>query len=132
MTGKDEIFKELSNLMLNRTAARLMQEDIAGIEEDEKQKGLPAIQREALEKERLKLTSCLVATSNPISRIERLLAQLTPEEQMVLDRMLICPSPEAVFDLAEALSCETSSVYRIRARALDKLIRLRYGAGAER
>ena len=36
--------------------------------------------------------------------------------------------PEAVFDLAEELHCETASVYRIRSRAISKLVRLRYGA----
>ena len=68
-------------------------------------------------------------TEHRIDRMERLLAQLSPEEQKVLDRMLINPSPGAVFDLAEDLSCETSRIYRIRARAISKLIRLRYGAG---
>ena len=54
---------------------------------------------------------------------------ITPEEQKVLEWTLINPRPEAVFDLAEELHCETASVYRIRARAVNKLVRLRYGAG---
>ena len=49
--------------------------------------------------------------------------------QKVLEWTLINPRPEAVFDLAEELHCETASVYRIRARAVNKLVRLRYGAG---
>ena len=54
---------------------------------------------------------------------------LSPEEQEVLDRTLINPCPEAVFDLAREYNCETTRIYRIRARALYKLARLRYGAG---
>ena len=42
----------------------------------------------------------------------------------------INPCPEAVFDLAREYNCETTRIYRIRARALYKLARLRYGAGA--
>ena len=129
MSLRDEIFKELRNLTVDRTAVQLMREDIARIEEDVKQKELPAIQREALEKERVKLQSCMVATSNHISRIERLLAQLTPEEQHVLEYTVVNPRPEAVFDLADELHCETTKVYRVRSRALSKLVRLRYGAG---
>ena len=53
MTARDEIFRTLRNLSLDREAVALMREDIAGIEEDEKQKELPAVQRTALEKERL-------------------------------------------------------------------------------
>lgn len=129
MTERDEIFKTLRSLSLDRTAVQLMQEDIAHIEEDEKQKELPTLQREALKKERLKLRSCMVATSNHISRIERLLSQLTPEEQKVLEFTLVDPRPGAVFDLADEFHCETTRIYRIRARALRKLVRLRYGAG---
>ena len=129
MTERDEIFKTLRCLSLDRTAVQLMQEDIARIEEDEKQKELPALQREALKKERLKLLSCMVATSNHISRIERLLTQLTPEEQKVLEITLVDPRPGAVFDLADEFHCETTRIYRIRAQALCKLVRLRYGAG---
>ena len=129
MNEKDYMLSALRNLSLDRTAVLLMREDIARIEEDEKQKELPAMQREALKKERVKLSSCMVATSNHISRIERLLSQLTPEEQKVLDHMLINPCPGVVFDLAEELGCETSRIYRIRARAIKKLVRLRYGAG---
>ena len=33
-------------------------------------------------------------------------------------------------DLMEELHCEMSSVYRLRARAIEKLLHLRYGAGA--
>ena len=128
MKAKEDMLFVLRNLSLDRTAVRLMREDIARIEEDMK-KELPAVQREALEKERMNLQSCLAATEHHIGRVERLLSLLSPEERQVLDRMIINPYPKVVFDLAEDLGCETSRVYRIRARALSKLLRLRYGAG---
>ena len=130
MEEKNEILKDLKNLALDRTAVTLMREDIARIREDEKQKELPALQREALEKERKKLESCLTATLSHISRLERLLSQLTEEECEVLDRTLIHPYPDAVFDLATEYHCESTRIYRVRARALSRLTRLRYGAGA--
>lgn len=129
MTARDEIFRTLRNLSLDREAVALMREDIARIEEDEKQKELPAVQRAALKKERLKLTACMNATANHISRVERLLAQLSPEEQKVLEYTIVYPRPEAVFDLADELHCETTRVYRLRSGAISKLIRLRFGAG---
>ena len=128
MREKDEMMSALRNLALDRTAARLMREDIARIEEDIK-KELPEEQREALEKERRRLLSCAVVTEHHIDRMDRLLALLTPEEQKVLDHMLIHPHPEAAFDFADELAYEPCSIYRIRARAISKLVRLRYGAG---
>ena len=128
LTGREEMIFTLRNLALDRTALRLMEEDVASIKEDEKRTGLPALQREALKKERIRLLCSLTATQNYVRRVERLLALLTPEEQLVLDAMLIHPRPEAAFDLAQELHCESSAVYRIRARALRKLVRLRYGA----
>ena len=128
MQEKDELLATLRNLSLDRQAVDLMRDDIAQIEEDSK-KELPAIQREALEKERLKLQAGLIVTEHHVRRTERLLSLLPQEEQKVLDRMVINPVPEAAFDLAEELHCETSRVYRLRARALRRLLRLRYGAG---
>ena len=129
MTARDEIFRMLRNLALDREAVALMREDIAGIEEDEKQKELPDVQRAALEKGRLKLSACMAATSSHISRVERLLSMLSPEEQKVLEYTIVYPRPEAVFDLADELHCETTRVYRLRSCAISKLIRLRFGAG---
>ncbi|MBQ3803295.1 MAG: hypothetical protein II845_06325 [Oscillospiraceae bacterium] len=129
MKAKDKMLHALRNLSLDRTAVRLMQEDINRIAEDEKQKELSAVQRAALSKERVKLESCMVATANHVARVERLLALLTDEEQKVLDYTLISPRPEAVFDLAAEFNCETTRIYRIRACAVSKLVRLRYGAG---
>ena len=128
MKEREEILSMLRNLVLDRSAVELMREEIACLEENEKQKELPAAQREALKKESVKLQSCLVVTVSHIRSVERLLALLSAEEQKVLEWTLINPRPEAVFDLAEELHCETASVYRIRARAVNKLVRLRYGA----
>lgn len=130
MTAQEELLRDLHNLRLDREAVRLMREDITRIAEDETKKGLPADQRKALKNERMKLEASLEATVSHIGRIERLLALLSPEEQLILECMLISPRPQAAFDLAAELGCETSQVYRIRARALRKLLRLRYGAGA--
>ena len=129
MTGKDEILSILRNLALDRAAVQLMQEDIVRIEEVVKQKELPAGKRKALEKERVRLVACLLTTASHITRIERLLGLLTAEEQKVLEYTIVYPRPEAVFDLADELHCETTRVYRLRSGAISKLIRLRFGAG---
>ena len=129
MKEREEILSMLRNLVLDRSAVELMREEIARLEENEKQKELPSAQREALKKESVKLQSCLVVTISHIRSVERLLGLLSAEEQKVLDWTLIHPRPEAVFDLAEELHCETASIYRIRSRAISKLVRLRYGAG---
>ena len=129
MNAKEEFLRDLRSLSLDREAVRLMQEDIARITEDEKQKELPALKREALEKERLSLHANMDATVHHIERIERLLPFLPEREQRVLNETLVDPRPGAVPALAEEFNCELSSVYRLRARALRKLVRLRYGAG---
>ena len=129
MKERDEILSMLRNLALDRSAVDLMREEIARLEENEKQNELPVAQREALKKESVKLQSCLVVTVSHIRSVERLLGLQSAEEQKVLDWTLIHPRPEAVFDLAEELHCETASIYRIRSRAISKLVRLRYGAG---
>ena len=129
MRERDEMVAALRNLSLDRTAVRLMREDISCIEADIK-KELPALQREALETERMKLLSGLAATEHQISRMERLMSLLSPEEQEVLDRTIVNSYPEVVFDLAQEKCCDTARIYRIRNRAINKLLRLRYGAGA--
>ena len=65
-----------------------------------------------------------------VARLERLLGFLTPEELLVLDCMLINPYKRCTLDLMEELHCEMSSVYRLRAAAIEKLLHLRYGACA--
>jgi DNA-directed RNA polymerase sigma subunit (sigma70/sigma32) len=131
MNAKEEFLRDLRNLSLDREAVRLMQEDIARITEDEKQKELPALKREALEKEHLRLQASMVATVHHIERIERLLSFLSEREQRVLNETLVDPRSGAVPALAEEFNCELSTVYRLRALALRKLVRLRYGAGGE-
>ncbi len=129
MKEKTEMLNMLRNLSVDRMAVGMLREDIARIEEAGKKEELPARQREALEKERRKLTSCLEVTVEHISRMERFLALLSPEERKVLEHTLINPHAEAVFDLATEFNCETTRIYRIRARAINKLVRLRFGAG---
>ena len=129
MKAKDEMMAILRHLALDRKAVLMMREDISRIDEDIK-KEPPAIQREALEAERARLMVSLEVTRHYISRIERLLSLLSSEEQEVLERMIINPYPEVVFDLTTEMKCETTRIYRIRSRALDKLVRLRYGVGA--
>lgn len=129
MRARDEMMADLRHLTLDRTAVTLMREDISCIEEDIK-KEPTAEQRETLEKERARLMSSLEATEHHIGRVERLLSYLSAEEQEVLERMIINPYPEVVFDLSEKMGFEPCSVYRLRARALDKLTRLRYGVSA--
>ena len=128
MKEKDQMLVTLRTLALDRTAVAIMREDLIRIDEDMK-KELPDMQREALEKERVQLQSCLSVTEHRIERVERIMSLLQPDEREVLERMIINPYPEVVFDLAQELCCETSRIYRIRARALNKLVRLRYGAG---
>lgn len=77
------------------------------------------------------LTESLKLTVNHVARLERLLGFLSPEEQLVLDRMLVHPYKRCTLDLMEELHCEMSSIYRLRAAAIEKLLHLRYGAGAE-
>ena len=129
MKAKDEMMTTLRHLALDRKAVLMMQEDISRIEEDIK-KEPPAVQREALEETHARLMSSMVVTKHHIDRIERLLSLLSSDERKVLEQMIINPYPEVVFDLGEEMGLEPASIYRIRARALDKLTRLRYGAGA--
>ena len=84
----------------------------------------------ALQEERRRLTESLKLTVNHVARLERLLSMLSPEEQLVLDCMLINPYKRCTLDLMEELHCEMSSVYRLHARAIEKLLHLRYGAVA--
>ena len=129
MNAKDEMLSALRSLAAERRAAALMREDLACIAEDEKRTALPAEQRGALEKEKRMLSDCLAVTEHRTARAERLLALLTPEERQVLEYTVISPRPQAVTELAEALHRERASIYRLRARALEKLVRLRCGAG---
>lgn len=129
MNAKNQIVVALHNLGLARSDVSQMREALQGIEAEMK-KELQAEKREALKSERASLLASLLATEHSIRREERLLSLLSPEEQKVLERMVIDPQPEAAFDLAEELYCGTTRIYSIRSRALAKLERLRHGAGA--
>ena len=83
-----------------------------------------------MQKEHRHQTESLKLTVNHVARLERLLGMLTPEEQLVLDSMLINSYKKCTLDLMAELHCEMSSVYRLRATAIEKLLRLRYGACA--
>ena len=84
----------------------------------------------ALREERSSLMTSLKLTVNHVARLERLLGFLTPEEQLIIDRMLINPYKNCTLDLMEILHLEKSQIYNLRAGAMKKLLRLRYGAGA--
>lgn len=128
MRAKDEMIATLRNLHYDRAAVRLMGENLPSLDADIK-KELPDETREALQAERSRLLANMEVTKHHISRMEQLLDLLSAEEREVLERMVINPSPGSVFDLAAEFVCDTTRIYRIRSKALQKLIRLRYGAG---
>ena len=129
MSAKAEMIATLRNLNYDRAAVRLMGEHLPNLEADIK-KELLAEQREALQAERTRLLTNMEVTKHHISRMEELLSLLSVEEREVLERMVINPSPKVVFDLAAKFVCNTTSIYRIRSKALEKLSRMRYGVVA--
>ena len=84
----------------------------------------------SLREERDRLMESLKLTVNHVARLERLLGFLTPEEQLIIDRMLINPYKNCTLDLMETLHLEKSQIYNLWAGAMNKLLRLRYGACA--
>ena len=83
-----------------------------------------------MQKDRRRLMESLKLTVNHVARLERLLGFLSPEEQLIIDRMLVNPYKNCTLDLMETLHLEKSQIYNLRAGAMKKLLRLRYGAGA--
>ena len=155
MSNRDRLLSDLRNLQYDRQAIQLIHDDIARISDDLQRltksdtgdgflcspqntetRSLccpdPVYPADihALQEERRRLTESLKLTVNHVARLERLLNMLSPEEKLVLDCMLINPYKRCTLDLMEELHCEMSSVYRIRARAIEKLLHLRYGVGA--
>ena len=142
MNNKDRLLSDLRNLQCDRLSVQIMHYDIARISADLEcvaQSTSSAVESSAhpanpdivsLQEERSRLLTALQLTVNHISRLERLLQMLSPEEQLVIDCMLINPYKKCTMDLMAELHCEMSSVYRLRARAIEKLLHLRYGAGA--
>ena len=142
MTNKDRLLSDLRNLQCDRISVQIMHDDIARISADLEciaQTPSPAAESSthpanpdivSLQEERSRLLAALQLTVNHVSRLERLLQMLSPEEQLVIDCMLVNPYKKCTMDLMAELHCEMSSVYRLRARAIEKLLHLRYGAGA--
>ena len=130
MSNRDRLLADLHNLQYDRQAIQLLHDDLARISNDLKDDVLSPSELASLREEHKCLTESLKLTVNHVARLERLLGFLSPEEQLVLDRMLVHPYKRCTLDLMEELHCEMSSVYRFRAAAIEKLLHLRYGAGA--
>ena len=63
----------------------------------------------------------LLLTVNHVARVERLLQCLTPEEQLVIDRMCVHPSQNVTFELMEQLDCERTNIYKVRNHTITEL-----------
>ena len=135
MTNQDRLLSDLRNLKYDRLAVQLMHDEIARLTDDidgHKESHHSDINSDinSLREERDRLMESLKLTVNHVARLERLLGFLTPEEQLIIDRMLINPYKNCTLDLMETLHLEKSQIYNLRARAVKKLLRLRYSAGA--
>ena len=56
-----------------------------------------------------------------LAALEQALQMLTPEELLILDRMLIHPRKGAVQQLCQILNVEKSGIYRRKDKAVDKV-----------
>ena len=130
MSNRDRLLTDLRNLQYDRLAIQLLHDDLARISNDLKDDALSPSDLTDLREEHRHQTESLKLTVNHVARLECLLGMLTPEEQLVIDYMLVHPFKKCTLNLMEELHCEMSSVYRLRARAIEKLLHLRYGAGA--
>lgn len=126
MRNAKSIMPLLHNLKLDRQAVQFLHDELSRIAD--MKKGLPANRQKALEDEVRDLKFRLMLTVNHVGRIERLLQCLDEEEQLVIDKMCVHPSPNATFDLMEQLHCERTRIYKLRNRAVTKLTRLYFGA----
>lgn len=127
MRDAKSIMPHLRNLELDRQSVQFLHDEISRLTDIKK--GLPANRQKALEDEIRDLKFRLLLTVNHVGRVERLLQCLTPEEQLVIDRMILHPSKNVTFSLMEQLNCERTTIYKFRNRAITKLTRLWYGAG---
>ena len=57
---------------------------------------------------------------NRVDNVNRALAVLSPEEQIVIHMLFIEPTDDSVSDACEEIHKERAMVYRIRERALKK------------
>lgn len=67
-------------------------------------------------------------TQMRVADLERLLEQLPDDERRVIERMSIKREKYAVDSLAGELGYESAQIYRIRNRALRRMVKLRHGA----
>ena len=118
MTNRDRLLADLHNLQYDRLAIQILHDDLARISNDLKDDVLSPSELASLREEHKCLTESLKLTVNHVARLERLLGFLSPEEQLVLDRMLVHPYKKCTLDLMEELHCEMSSVYRLRTGAI--------------
>lgn len=75
------------------------------------------------------LTLNLKVTKRKVADMERLVNQLPSDEKRVVERMFINKEKYAGDNLAEELDCDTTTVYRIKNRALLHLAQMRHGYG---
>ena len=113
MTNRDRLLSDLHNLQYDRQAIQLLHDDLAMCQGDgsidtllprssSPDTLLPRSSSPAtteMQDERRRLMESLKLTVNHVARLERLLAFLSPEEQLVLDRMLVHPYKKCTLDL---------------------------------
>ena len=75
------------------------------------------------------LKANLKFTKRRVADMERLLTKLPAEERRVSERMFVHREKYAGDNLAEELDCDTTTVYRIKNRALTHLAQMRHGFG---
>lgn len=74
------------------------------------------------------LTAKLNFTRKKVADLERLLEQLSDDERLIIERMVVNQERRAADSLAEELGYESRQIFRKRAEALSRLCALRYGA----
>ena len=76
---------------------------------------------ERLRSEEAGVQSSLIQLRSQLTALEGAMQVLTPEERLVVERMLVFPLRGNVDRLAELLNIDRSSVYRLRKRAIQKM-----------
>ncbi len=77
---------------------------------------------------RQELASCLDQAKLWLSAVDGALTALSPEDRLILSKMLIYPERNGVQTLCNMLRCEQSSVYRKRDKALQRFTVALYGS----
>lgn len=75
------------------------------------------------------LKANLKFTKKRVADMERLINALPTDERRVVERMFVHREKYAGDNLAEELDCDTTTVYRIKNRALLHLAQMRHGYG---